>query len=100
MLKRALTMAGRFQVLVDMFRGRFARKAGSALPGRLLAAHNTRHRGVAEGSVTGGMPQGFQDTRHPDLVSKLQDLGDVVAGGASMRLDEPVGKGLGDLSQA
>ena len=70
------------------------------LSGRLLAAHDTRHRGVAEGAVTGGMAHRFQHARHSDLVGELQDLGDVIAGGAAMRLDEPVGEGLGDLPEA
>jgi hypothetical protein len=46
------------------------------------------------------MAQCFQDARHPDLVGGFQDLGEVVAGGAPMRLDQSVGENPGDLSQA
>ena len=54
---------------------------------------------MAEGAVAGGMAQSLQDAWHAHLVGQFQDLGDVVAGCATVSLDESVGEGLGDLAQ-
>jgi hypothetical protein len=72
MLDRSLAVARGFQIFGHGFRRGLGSHAGGAMPRRGLAAHETRYRGVAEGAVTGGMPQASNTRGTPHWWASLR----------------------------